>query len=265
MRLDIYLVEKCFVESRSLAQRMIMAGEVWVNGTIIDKPSYLMNENETVIIRTLPRFVSRGGNKLEKALISFNLMDLSGFVCADVGSSTGGFTDCLLQHGAARVYAIDVGKGLLHWKLRKDSRVVIMEETNARYLSSLPEKVDLITVDSSFISLTALLPVVQHWLEADGKIIVLVKPQFEAGREIAAKTKGVIRDVHVHQSVLQKIIQFSIDTGFEPLALTDSPIFGPKGNREFLLYMKNSAAFQNNSSEIIENLIFHNPLLKFPA
>jgi 23S rRNA (cytidine1920-2'-O)/16S rRNA (cytidine1409-2'-O)-methyltransferase len=264
-RLDLYLVEKGLIESRSLAQRMIMAGEVRVNGTIIDKPSYLMNEMDQVMINPLPRFVSRGGEKLEKALIAFGLVDISGFICADVGSSTGGFTDCLLQHGAAKVYAIDVGKGLLHWKLRKDSRIVTLEETNARYLTSFPEKFGLVTIDTSFISLKVLLPVVRNWQEPEGKIISLVKPQFEAGREISAKGKGVIRDAKIHQSILHNIIQFAIEAGFEPLALTDSPILGPKGNREFLLYLKNSIMDRNNPAEIIENLVFHNPLLQFPA
>lgn len=264
-RLDQYLVEKGLVKSRTLAQRMIMAGEVRVNAMLIDKPSHLTSELDEITIHPLSRFVSRGGEKLEKALTTFNLSDLTGFICADVGSSTGGFTDCLLQHGAVKVYAIDVGKGLLHWKLRQDRRVLVMEETNARFIPALEEKPQLITVDASFISLKILLPVIKKWQKPDGKIICLIKPQFEAGREISAKGRGVIRDAAIHREILKMIILFSIKLGFDPIALTDSPILGPKGNREFLLYLMNSTQNRNNGSEIVDNLIFHNPILQFPA
>jgi 23S rRNA (cytidine1920-2'-O)/16S rRNA (cytidine1409-2'-O)-methyltransferase len=258
IRLDIFLVENGLVESRNLAQRMIMAGEVRVNGTVIDKPSSMVIEDDKVEIDPLPRYASRGGEKLEKALLSFNLTDLSGKVCVDVGSSTGGFTDCLLQHGASRVYAIDVGKGLLHWKLRNDTRVILMEQTNARYVLGLPEKIALVTIDASFISLKTLLPVIKKWLDSSGRIIALIKPQFEAGRELSAKGKGVIRDPAIHNEILKDLINFSLKNEFEPLDLVASPILGPKGNREFLLYMQNSQTGDKKVEEIIEKLIIHN-------
>jgi len=258
-RLDLFLVEAGLIESRQLAQRMIMAGEIRVNGRVVDKPSYNMHADDKVVINPLPRFVSRGGDKLEKALISFGLMDLSGKLCADVGSSTGGFTDCLLEHNARRVYAIDVGKGLLHWKLRNDPRVVIMEQTNARYLSNLPEKVHLVTMDASFISLKILLPVVWNWQDYGSGVIALIKPQFEAGRKLSAKGKGVIRDRAVHQEILVDMINFSINLGYKPLRLIASPILGPKGNKEFLIYLNKLPPGNENQAEILKSLVFNNP------
>lgn len=262
-RLDAILFEKGLVESRNLAQRMIMAGEIRVNGVVVDKPSHPVSEDDEITIHPLPRFVSRGGEKLEKALNSFNLPDLSGKVCADIGSSTGGFTDCLLQQGASKVYAIDVGKGLLHWKLRNDSRVVPMEEHNARFITSLHELIDLVTIDASFISLKTLLPIARNWLDSQGKIIALIKPQFEAGRELAAKGRGVIRDPLIHQAILRDLILFSMDMGLEPLDMDDSPILGPKGNREFLFFLQKPLFPLNISAdEIIEKLVFGNQRLK---
>lgn len=258
IRLDIYLVEKGLIESRNLAQRMIMAGEIRVNGAIIDKPSCIICDDDHVEIIQLPRYVSRGGEKLEKALHSFQLTDLTGRICADVGSSTGGFTDCLLQHGANKVYAIDVGKGLLHWKLRNNARVILMENVNARYISSLPEMINLVTIDASFISLKTLLPVVKNWQDSSGNIIALIKPQFEAGRELSAKGRGVIRDPVIHKEILGEIIGFALKNGFEPLNLVASPIFGPKGNREFLIYLHNSLQNEMKADQIIEKLIFQN-------
>ncbi len=262
-RLDSLLFEKGLVESRSLAQRMVMAGEIRVNAVVVDKPSHLVSEDDEIVIHPLPRFVSRGGEKLEKALHSFNLLDLSGKVCADIGSSTGGFTDCLLQHGAVRVYAIDVGKGLLHWRLRNDSRVVTMEENNARFITSLPEPIDLVTIDASFISLKTLLPIAKKWMDSEGKIIALIKPQFEAGRELAAKGRGVIRDPVIHQAILRDLILFCMDGGLEPLDMEVSPILGPKGNREFLFFLQKLFAPLNVSAdEIIRKLISGNQRLK---
>lgn len=262
-RLDLLLFEKGLVESRSLAQRMVMAGEIHVNGEMVYKPSHLVSEEDEIFINPLPRFVSRGGEKLEKALLSFHLSDLSGKVCADVGSSTGGFTDCLLQHGAGKVFAIDVGKGLLHWKLRNDPRVVPMEESNARFIKALPESIDLVAIDASFISIKTLLPVVRGWLHAKGKIIALIKPQFEAGRELAAKGKGVIRDPLIHQEILRDMILFCLKTGLEPLDMDISPILGPRGNREFLILIQNPLIPVNDpADEIIKKLISDNQKLK---
>jgi 23S rRNA (cytidine1920-2'-O)/16S rRNA (cytidine1409-2'-O)-methyltransferase len=198
VRLDVLLTERGQAESRAKAQALIMAGQVRVNGQVALKPATTVDSESALTVDTGPRFISRGGEKLDAALEAFQI-DLSDLVCADVGASTGGFTDCMLQHGAAKVYAIDVGKGILHWKLRNDPRVVIMEETNARFLESLPEPVDFVTVDASFISLKILLPVVKKWLaplhpppnsenlegvphRGEGGVVALIKPQFEAGK-----------------------------------------------------------------------------------
>lgn len=262
-RLDSLLYEKGLVESRNLAQRMVMAGEIRVNGERVVRPSHLVFENDEIEIHPLPRFVSRGGEKLIKALHSFNLLDLSGKVCADVGSSTGGFTDCLLQHGAIRVYAIDVGKGLLHWKLRNDPRVILMEETNARFITSLPEPINLVTIDASFISLKTLLPIIRNWMDSQAKIIALIKPQFEAGRELAAKGKGVIRDPVIHREILRNLVLFCLEMELEPLDMEISPILGPKGNREFLFFLQKPRAPVNvTADEIIRKLISDNQRLK---
>jgi 23S rRNA (cytidine1920-2'-O)/16S rRNA (cytidine1409-2'-O)-methyltransferase len=252
VRLDTLLVEKGLVESRTKAQALIMAGQVRVNGQVADKPASNVPNGANVTVDRGPRFVSRGGEKLEAALAAFG-MEVRGLVCADVGASTGGFTDCLLQREAARVYAIDVGKGLLHWKLRNDPRVVIMEETNARFVESLPEPVSLVTIDASFISLKILLPVVRGWFgpnppfppslqgkggERGGKgIIALIKPQFEAGRMESARNKGVIRDPAVHRAVLTDVLTFAQSENFAVRGLVRSPLLGPKGNVEFLAWL----------------------------
>jgi 23S rRNA (cytidine1920-2'-O)/16S rRNA (cytidine1409-2'-O)-methyltransferase len=233
-RLDALVVERGLAESRSLAQRLIMAGEVRVDGQVALKPGRIVDRQASVEVAAAPRFVSRGGEKLEAALNSFGL-DLRDAVCADVGASTGGFTDCLLQHGARRVYAIDVGHGILHWHLRQDPRVVLLESTNARYLEALPEHVDLATIDASFISLTLIFPVVLHWLKPDGGVLALVKPQFEAGRQSVGKG-GVVRDPAVHRRVLEEVIASLGPIGLEPRGLIRSPLLGPKGNVEFLLW-----------------------------
>ena len=251
LRVDVYLVEKNMVDSRSLAQRIVMAGEVIVNGEKISKPSQMIDENASVEIVSGPKFVSRGGEKLEAGLIGFGICDLVGKICVDVGSSTGGFTDCLLQYGAEKVYAIDVGFGILHWKLRNNPKVVVMERTNARNVSSFPELIDLVRIDASFISLKVLLPNIINWLYENSKIIMLIKPQFEAGRKDAAKGAGVIRDINIHRRILQETLEFAVEKGLFIEGLILSPLKGPKGNIEFLAYLSNS---NHNDGEIFQIL-----------
>jgi 23S rRNA (cytidine1920-2'-O)/16S rRNA (cytidine1409-2'-O)-methyltransferase len=252
-RADALLVERGLAESRNQAQRLVMAGQVRANGQLVEKPSSMLATETELVVDRGPRYVSRGGEKLEAALVEFALT-IEGRVCADVGSSTGGFTDCLLQHGAAKVYAIDVGKGQLHWKLRQDPRVVVMEETNARDLATLDERVSLVVVDASFISLKTLLPVVVRWLETNADLILLIKPQFEAGKEEAARGKGVIRDRSVHQRVLAEVLVFAQGLGLGICGLLRSPVLGPKGNVEFLLWAQNSGGAVGPASDLIDRL-----------
>jgi 23S rRNA (cytidine1920-2'-O)/16S rRNA (cytidine1409-2'-O)-methyltransferase len=250
-RVDLLLVERGLAESRSLAQRLVMAGQVRANGQIVDKPSSKINQDAELTVDQGPQFVSRGGDKLQAAFEKFGL-DVSGLVCADVGASTGGFTDCLLQHGAARVYAIDVGKGILHWNLRNDPRVVVMESTNARYLEKLPEPVEFVTIDASFISLKILLPAVKNW--GKGEILALIKPQFEAGRKDVSRGKGVVRDPEIHRRVLTEILAFAQKEGYQIKGLARSPVLGAKGNVEFLGWF--GIVQENDHSEIsIETLV----------
>lgn len=233
------LVERGLAESRTQAQRLVMAGQVRADGQVVLKPSTLLQPEARLEVLQSPPFVSRGGEKLLAALQTFGVR-VKDRVCADVGASTGGFTDCLLQHGAARVYAIDVGKGLLHWKLRQDPRVVVMEDTNARYLERLPEAVHLVTVDVSFISLKVLLPVFKGWLPTTrpgGEVLALIKPQFEAGRAEAARGEGVIRDAAVHRQVLLDVLGYAQAEGYQVRGLMRSPLRGPKGNVEFLAWL----------------------------
>jgi 23S rRNA (cytidine1920-2'-O)/16S rRNA (cytidine1409-2'-O)-methyltransferase len=234
-RLDNLLVERGLAESRSFGRRLIMAGEVLVNRQPVTKPGTQVRRDALVEVRARPRFVSRGGEKLAAALEAFAL-DVTGWTCADVGASTGGFTDCLLQTGVARVYAIDVGYGQLAWSLRQDPRVVVMERTNARHVESLPEPVHLTTIDASFISLRVLLPVVRGWLGVDGQIVALVKPQFEAGRRDVGKG-GVVRERSVHRRVLEDVLAAATRDGYTPRGLIPSPLRGPAGNVEFLLWL----------------------------
>jgi 23S rRNA (cytidine1920-2'-O)/16S rRNA (cytidine1409-2'-O)-methyltransferase len=260
VRLDVLLVERGLAESRTKAQAMIMAGQVRVAGQVALKPAAAVQTDSTLTVDSGPRFVSRGGEKLEAALDAFGVQ-LSGWVCADVGASTGGFTDCLLQRGAAKVYAIDVGKGILHWKLRNDPRVIVMEETNARFVESLPESVSLVTVDASFISLKILLPVIKGWsfvegegTEENGEIIALIKPQFEAGRKDVARGDGVIRDPEIHKQVLMDILGFAQNEGFTIRGLMRSPLLGPKGNAEFLVWLRQemtAAHFRDLIDEVL--------------
>jgi 23S rRNA (cytidine1920-2'-O)/16S rRNA (cytidine1409-2'-O)-methyltransferase len=225
------------VESRSLAQRMIMAGQVRVNDQVILKPAAMVAADSVLEIDSGPAYVSRGGEKLAGALEAFAI-DVNGKVCADVGASTGGFTDCLLQHGARKVYAIDVGYGILHWKLRQDARVRLMERTNARHLIEMPESIELVTVDASFISLKVLLPVILGWLApGGGEVIALIKPQFEAGKAAVAKGEGVIRDPALHREILADILAYCEQQEFSIKGLTRSPLLGPKGNVEFLAWL----------------------------
>ena len=266
VRLDVLLVERGLAESRAKAQAMIMAGQVRVAGQVSLKPATAIPADSLLTVDSGPRFVSRGGEKLDAALEAFDI-DVTGFVCADVGASTGGFTDCLLQHGAAKVYAIDVGKGILHWKLRNDPRVVVMEETNARFVESLPEQVSLLTIDASFISLKILLPVIKKWLfplasfsnegktkEERSDVIALIKPQFEAGRKDVSRGDGVIRDPEIHKQVLLDVLGFAQKEGFQIRGLIKSPLLGPKGNAEFLVWLDISAQADIEISQLIDNV-----------
>ena len=264
IRVDILLVERGLAESRNQAQRLVMAGQVRANGQVVLKPSSAIPAEATLEVDQGPPFVSRGGEKLLAALQAFAL-DPSGRVCADVGASTGGFTDCLLQHGAAKVYAIDVGRGILHWKLRTDPRVVVMEATNARYLESLPEAVDWVTVDASFISLKLLLQVFKSWFRPssssnDGKrsgggsVLALIKPQFEAGRAETARGAGVIRDPAIHRQVLCEVLSFSESQGYSVHGLLRSPLIGPKGNAEFLAWLDYPAEHSDRLEEMLDKL-----------
>ena len=259
MRLDLLIVERGLAESRAKAQALIMAGQVRVAGQMVNRAAANYPNDVDVTVDRGPRFVSRGGEKLEAALLTFPL-DVAGRICADVGASTGGFTDCLLQHKASKVYAIDVGKGILHWKLRTDPRVVVMEETNARYVEKLPEPVSLVTIDASFISLKILLPVVKGWLpsppapplSAEGSVIALIKPQFEAGRKVTAKGDGVIRDPEIHRQVLVDVLTFAQNEGFGVRGLVKSPLTGPKGNVEFLVMLVMEVAYETDVATLVE-------------
>ncbi|MED9854003.1 MAG: TlyA family RNA methyltransferase [Succiniclasticum sp.] len=238
LRLDAYLTEQGLFETRSRAQAAIMAGQVLVDEMKIDKPGTSVKEGAKIrILGDQLRYVSRGGLKLAKALQKFPV-SVAGKVMADIGASTGGFTDCALQNGAVRVYAIDVGYGQLDWKLRNDPRVINMERTNARLLEadSLPEPIEAASIDVAFISLEKILPAVRKLLAADAFVIALVKPQFEAGKENVGK-KGVVRDPAVHKEVLRRIIAFAEQEGFGIGGLDYSPVKGPEGNIEYLLYL----------------------------
>lgn len=240
-RLDVYLTENGIAETREKAKAYIMSGIIFVNNQKEDKAGAMVKEGDVVEMRgkQMP-YVSRGGYKLEKAVESFSI-DLSGLVCMDVGASTGGFTDCMLQNGAIKVYSVDVGYGQLAWKLRCDERVVNLERTNARYLSreNVPEEIDFTSVDVSFISLKLVLPVIKELLSEHGHIMCLIKPQFEAGREKVGK-KGVVRDPAVHEEVVYGIYKFCEEVGLAPKGLDFSPIKGPEGNIEYLIYLEKS-------------------------
>jgi len=239
IRLDLLLVERNLAESRNAAQRLIMARDVIVNGQMAFKPSQFFDKNCIIELRSKPLYVSRGGYKLEKALQAFKLLDLDRKVCVDIGASTGGFTDCLLKHNAAKVYAVDVGYGQLHSNLRNHPKVVVMERKNVRDITGFPESIDLVTIDASFISVKLILPIIKLWTKNFPFIVIaLVKPQFEAGRKVAAKTKGVIKDEAIRFGILEDVMNFANNESFVNMKFVDSPILGPKGNREILLYLE---------------------------
>lgn len=254
-RLDVLLVEQGYADSRSKAQAIIMSGQVYVCGQKADKPGISYEESVSIEVRgaTCP-YVSRGGLKLEKALRDFGV-DPTGYVCSDSGASTGGFTDCLLQQGARKVFAIDVGYGQLDWKIRSDPRVVVMERTNVRYVTpeQLGEPLDLSVIDVSFISLRIVLPVIKTFLKPTGQVLCLIKPQFEAGKEKVGK-KGVVRDPDTHKEVLDDFLKLADELNFSVLGLTYSPVKGPEGNIEFLahLTLENSAEIVPNTEEIVK-------------
>lgn len=233
-RADELLVAQGLAPTRSKARALIMAGQVRIGDRVIDKAGLALNSETELEVIAGPQFVSRGGEKLAHALKVFSV-DPRGFVCADFGASTGGFTDVLLQHGVERVYSIDVGYGQLDYRLRNDSRVVVMERVNARYVTSLPEPIDLVVIDVSFISLAQMFPAVVNVLKPEtGLCIALIKPQFEAGREQVGKG-GVVRSHSIHQQVLESVAREATALGLHPYGVIRSPITGPKGNREFLM------------------------------
>ncbi|MDO4344492.1 MAG: TlyA family RNA methyltransferase [Eubacteriales bacterium] len=238
-RLDVLLVQRQLAPSREKAKALIMAGSVLVNGQREDKAGTMFADTADIVVKgnTL-RYVSRGGLKLEKAMNSFDL-SLDGLVCMDVGASTGGFTDCMLQNGAKKVFAVDVGYGQLDWRLRQDERVVCMEKTNIRYVvpEDIGEQIEFASIDVSFISLTKVLLPVKKLLTQKGEIVCLIKPQFEAGREKVGK-KGVVREPAVHEEVIRKVIAYAAEIGFEIRELEFSPVKGPEGNIEYLLHLK---------------------------
>ena len=234
-RLDVLLTEQGYADSRSKAQAIIMSGQVYVNGQKADKPGVSYEETVQLEVRgAVCPYVSRGGLKLEKALRDFGVKPV-GYVCSDSGASTGGFTDCLLQQGAKKVFAIDVGYGQLDWKIRSDERVVVMERTNIRYVTpeDLGEPLDLSVIDVSFIGLEIVLPTIKNLLKPTGQVLCLIKPQFEAGKENVGK-KGVVRDPKIHKMVLDNFVSLVHGLGFRILGLTFSPVKGPEGNIEFL-------------------------------
>ncbi len=237
-RLDRLVVERGLTESREKARALILAGRVFVDGRRIDKAGKEVSVDAKVSLSEGLPYVSRGGIKLKGALDTFGL-DVKGFKVMDVGASTGGFTDCLLQHGAEKVFAVDVGYGLLDWRLRKDERVEVLEKRNVRYLSfeEIGEQVDLITIDLSFISLEKVIPNLKVFLKSDGSVLALVKPQFEVGKGEVGKG-GIVRNPEKHKKVIERLTDFSISHGFKVIGSVESPIRGSKGNREFWLYLK---------------------------
>ncbi len=234
-RLDVLLVERGLAETRQRAQALILAGDALVNAQVVTKAGAPVADDATLTLRAPLQYVSRGGLKLAGALEVF-AVEPRGKICADVGASTGGFTDCLLQRGAARVYALDVGYGQLAWKIRNDARVVVMERVNVRHLATLPEPIALAVIDVSFISLTLVLPIVQTWLAARGECVALVKPQFEAGRAQVGKG-GIVRDVHIHRAVIEKIAQHAQAHAWRVRGVCRSPLQGADGNVEFFVHL----------------------------
>lgn len=256
LRLDVALVEKGLCESREKAKAYIMAGQVYVNGQKSVKAGATVKSEDKIEIKgkQMP-FVSRGGLKLQKAVDSFGVK-LENCICMDIGASTGGFTDCMLQHGAKKVYSIDVGYGQLAWKLRTDERVVNLERTNFRYVTkdNVPDEIDFASVDVSFISLKLIVPVMRNLLKDDGEAVCLIKPQFEAGRDKIGK-KGVVRELSTHIEVIETIASFILENGFDILNLDFSPVKGPEGNIEYLIYIKKSDSSKSFLERSFEEIV----------
>ena len=255
-RLDVLLTERLYADSRSKAQAIIMSGNVYVNGQKADKPGTSYEETVDIEVRgAVCPYVSRGGLKLEKALRDFGVKPVD-YVCSDSGASTGGFTDCLLQQGAKKVFAIDVGYGQLDWKIRSDERVVVMERTNIRYVTpeQLGEPLDLSVIDVSFIGLEIVLPTIKTLLKPTGQVLCLIKPQFEAGKENVGK-KGVVRDPKIHKMVLDNFVNLAHTLGFKILGLTFSPVKGPEGNIEFLghLSLDTVEGIRPDTAKVVED------------
>jgi 23S rRNA (cytidine1920-2'-O)/16S rRNA (cytidine1409-2'-O)-methyltransferase len=246
-RIDALLVERGLVASRQQAQAILLAGDIRVDGEPVTKPGALVAPTATLEVLQKPQYVSRGGDKLAHALATFHI-DPTGWTCVDLGASTGGFTDCLLQNGARRVYAVDVGYGILDYRLRTDDRVVVMERTNARNLEPLPKPCDLAVFDLSFIGLEKVIPAACRSLKPGGQLVVLLKPQFQARREEVGK-KGVVKDPLIHAAVIGRFVHWAADFHLRLLGLTLSPVIGPAGNREFLLHLRTSSdSLPRNSS-----------------
>lgn len=248
-RLDHALVDRDLADTRSRAKALIMAGDVLVNDQRETRAGRTIGPEDMVTLREKPRFVSRGGEKLDHALNAFDL-NVTGMVAADLGASTGGFSDCLLKRGASRIYAVDVGYGILDERIRTDSRVISMERTNARYLESLPEPVDIVVIDVSFISLSLMFPVVARILKPGGVCVPLIKPQFEAGKENVGK-RGVVRDPAVHEMVLRKAISYAEVNNLAVLGLIPSPLRGPNGNIEFLACLRNDVVSEKPDTDAL--------------
>ena len=258
LRLDSAVFEKGFCDSREKAKTLIMAGVVYVNNQKADKCGMTIKPDDIIEVRSNPlKYVSRGGLKLEKAMNEFPI-NLADATCADIGASTGGFTDCMLQNGASKVYSIDVGYGQLAWKLRTDNRVVNLERTNFRYVTKelIPDELDFASVDVSFISLSLIVPVMHTLMKNNAKAVCLIKPQFEAGKDKVGK-KGVVRDKNVHIEVVDKTLELMLKTGFSVLGLTYSPIKGPEGNIEYLIFIEKS-----NNPEILPHINGESVVLK---
>lgn len=256
IRIDTLLVNKGLTPSREKARALILAGEVRVNGNLVDKAGTNVDEDDQVEVKTNSlKYVSRGGLKLEGAINDFNL-DFSGQTVLDVGASTGGYTDCALQHGAAKVFALDVGYGQLDWSLRNDPRVVVIERTNVRYFTpqELGELVDTVTIDVSFISVSKVFPVIKNFLQEDGKVVSLIKPQFEAGKNKVGK-KGVVKDPQVHREVLLNCITCAENEGFNISGITYSHIKGPEGNIEFFLYLRKRGESLPDIAELVSAVV----------
>lgn len=255
-RLDVLLFDRGLVPSREKARTVIMSGNVYVENQKADKPGTVVKNDVKIEVRgPQMAYVSRGGLKLEKAIKAFNI-DLNGKIAMDIGASTGGFTDCMLQNGAKKVYAVDVGYGQLDWKLRNDPRVVNLERTNIRYLdkTAVADELDFFSVDVSFISLKLVLPIARRFMAEKATAVCLIKPQFEAGKENVGKN-GVVRDKSVHESVVEGICEFILRNGFDILGLDFSPIKGPKGNIEYLIYLQKSENFENLTDFDIKSLV----------